>query len=306
MQSVLTIVSGAQTGADQAVLDAALAAKVPVRGYVPRGRRNEDGTIPGHYPNLVETVNAHSEERTVLNVATSDGLLVLTHGSILGGTLLAWETASILRKPRLHVDFSTVPLDIAETVVLHWLQHEGITSLNVAGPRASDDPAIYDKAHALVLATTAYSPPTSCVPVALFLAERAAANFRHWDQIRWLVPAWFLTLCGAAVAIMGMANLKASALFSLLLALFGVLCITLLRRLSKYHQMCASTLDIELKRIVSDDRIRQALSLRQLPFSFEGKHGRRTATFLLEISIFVFTVAAVVWFSGTVYRFWLT
>ena len=37
------IVSGAQTGADRGALDAALARGVPIGGWVPAGRRAEDG-----------------------------------------------------------------------------------------------------------------------------------------------------------------------------------------------------------------------------------------------------------------------
>ena len=40
------IISGAQTGADRGGLDAALERGFPIGGWVPRGRKAEDGTIP--------------------------------------------------------------------------------------------------------------------------------------------------------------------------------------------------------------------------------------------------------------------
>ena len=48
------IVSGGQTGVDRAALDAALAQGIACGGWCPKGRRAEDGAIPGHYP-LSET-----------------------------------------------------------------------------------------------------------------------------------------------------------------------------------------------------------------------------------------------------------
>jgi len=48
------VVSGGQTGADRAGLDAAMALGIPVGGWCPRGRRAEDGPIPAIYP-LTET-----------------------------------------------------------------------------------------------------------------------------------------------------------------------------------------------------------------------------------------------------------
>ena len=43
------IISGGQTGADRAALDAAINLDLPHGGWVPRGRRAEDGTISEQY-----------------------------------------------------------------------------------------------------------------------------------------------------------------------------------------------------------------------------------------------------------------
>jgi hypothetical protein len=47
------IVSGAQTGADRAALDVAIRLGYNFGGWVPKGRLDENGTIPDSYPNLV-------------------------------------------------------------------------------------------------------------------------------------------------------------------------------------------------------------------------------------------------------------
>lgn len=43
------IVSGGQTGADQAGLDAAINLGIPYGGWIPKGRLTEDGPLPEKY-----------------------------------------------------------------------------------------------------------------------------------------------------------------------------------------------------------------------------------------------------------------
>jgi len=50
MGKKLKIISGAQTGVDRAVLDAALESNVSCGGWCLSGRRAEDGVIPARYP----------------------------------------------------------------------------------------------------------------------------------------------------------------------------------------------------------------------------------------------------------------
>jgi len=52
--TIKKIISGAQTGADRGALDAALDLGLPVGGWVPRGRRAEDGPIPDRYPTFAK------------------------------------------------------------------------------------------------------------------------------------------------------------------------------------------------------------------------------------------------------------
>lgn len=47
--SVLKIVSGGQTGADRAALDFAIDEKIDHGGWVPAGRRAEDGPLAAHW-----------------------------------------------------------------------------------------------------------------------------------------------------------------------------------------------------------------------------------------------------------------
>src|SRR5882672_2778819 len=98
------LVSGGQTGADRAALDVALEWPIFATGWVPKGRAAEDGTISPKYPNLRETENSDPALRTENNVRDSDGTLILSHGTLVGGSSLTYEIASRLQKPLLHVD----------------------------------------------------------------------------------------------------------------------------------------------------------------------------------------------------------
>lgn len=142
----LVIHSGGQTGVDRAALDAALAAGVPVGGWCPLGRRAEDGPIPARYP-LRETPTPEYAERTRWNVRDADATLILTRGTPTGGTATTLDAADALGKPRFVVDLAETA-DVAPVVT--WLQANGATVLNVAGPRASTAQGIYAEAFRFV------------------------------------------------------------------------------------------------------------------------------------------------------------
>ena len=140
------IVSGGQTGVDRAALDTAMALGVPVGGWCPKGRRAEDGVIDLRY-RLIETPDEQYAQRTAWNVRDSDGTLVLLFDKPSPGTNLTIEEANTLGKALLLVDLTTNP---EEMQVLGWLEANGILVLNVAGPRESEAPGIYEAARAFL------------------------------------------------------------------------------------------------------------------------------------------------------------
>jgi hypothetical protein len=151
------IVSGGQTGADRAALDVALAHGLEVGGWVPRGRLAEDGRIPERYPGLVETDSADPGVRTAWNVRDSDATLILSHGPLAGGSRLALREAERSGKPLLHLDLDRVSEAAAAARIRGWLAAVAPRTLNVAGPRASEDPGIAAATAAVLRA--ALAPP---------------------------------------------------------------------------------------------------------------------------------------------------
>ena len=135
------IVSGGQTGADRAGLDAAMEAGIPVGGYCPKGRLAEDGTVPEHYP-LIELTKRGYPALTEKNVVESDGTLILNMGKVSGGTKLTVECAGKHGKPFLivQVDGHPIPESVAD-----WIKQNAIRTLNVAGPRESKCPGLHTR-----------------------------------------------------------------------------------------------------------------------------------------------------------------
>jgi hypothetical protein len=143
------IVSGGQTGVDRGALDAALACGFPCGGWCPHGRLAEDGSIPEHYP-LSELAGAGYEQRTRQNVIDSDGTAILTSGALEGGTRGTLERCIRYGKPHLLIDASTRTPDCSAREIAAFVERERISTLNVAGPRASKWPGARDYAQEVV------------------------------------------------------------------------------------------------------------------------------------------------------------
>ncbi len=136
------IVSGGQTGVDRAALDAAIAAGLTTGGWCPKGRLALDGRIPDRYP-LRETPTSSYPQRTEWNVRDADATLILSRGALSGGTKLTAELAARYGRPLLVVDLAEVP-ELSD--LLHWLDENSISVLNVAGPREEGAPGVQSQA----------------------------------------------------------------------------------------------------------------------------------------------------------------
>ena len=137
------LISGGQTGVDRAGLDVALALGLAIGGWCPRGRRAEDGMIPDRYP-LTETPEPDYETRSRRNVEDADGTLILNLGRLEGGTALTADHARQVGKPCLVVALEE---GIEPAAFRVWLEEHRIAVLNVAGPRESQRPGVYEAAY---------------------------------------------------------------------------------------------------------------------------------------------------------------
>jgi hypothetical protein len=136
------IISGGQTGADQAALDVAVKYNIPYGGWIPRGRRTEAGPLPSRYDLSVMPTTDY-RDRTLQNVLDSQGTAVLYRYRLTGGSRLTRDLAKTEDKPCMAVNLAAH--DLFETALLlqSFVDECRIDVLNVAGPRASHDPDIY-------------------------------------------------------------------------------------------------------------------------------------------------------------------
>ncbi len=140
---LIKIISGGQTGVDRAALDAAITCNYPYGGSIPKGRRAEDGVIDFKYRHLVELDSSDYITRTEKNVKDADATLIINMGMLEGGTAQTYEFVLKYNKPCLIVNIDID--DNAVQNILSWLKRVNPTVLNIAGPRESKYPGIYQK-----------------------------------------------------------------------------------------------------------------------------------------------------------------
>lgn len=150
MDTKLTkVISGGQTGVDQAALRAARDLGIAIGGWCPPNRKSESGEIPVDF-SLVETPHERAELapdvprslRTEWNVRDSDATLILRPRHPAGPDLgTDWTVACAMRygRPMLTGDPSDSE---AKGRIVSWAKSLGVTTLNVGGPSESTVPGI--------------------------------------------------------------------------------------------------------------------------------------------------------------------
>ncbi len=136
------IISGGQTGADRAALDVALKFNVEHGGWVPEGRKTEDGTLPLKY-RLQEMESPDYRERTRQNIRDSHGTLILSYGELTGGSKLTQSFAKVIGKPNCTIDLLNNDAFESAIISKSFVLENQLEVLNVAGPRLSNFPGIY-------------------------------------------------------------------------------------------------------------------------------------------------------------------
>jgi hypothetical protein len=141
------IISGGQTGADEAGLMAARMIGLETGGIMPKGFRTENGSKPqfAEIYGVKEHWSADYRRRTEANVIRSDGTLIFGRSSSRGSSLtiricmenskpfhiVQWQPAAGITIRRCNIE-----------AFRKWLNDNRIDTLNVAGNRESHNRGI--------------------------------------------------------------------------------------------------------------------------------------------------------------------
>ena len=154
------VISGGQTGVDQAALDTAISLNLSFGGWCPKGRIDEHGTISEKYSQLVEVTGDFDTEkenyntRTKWNIRDSDGTLIIIPTSplpiqIKDGTLLTITEVEAQNKPHIIINLSSSNSENTSKFI-DWYSKFNIHTLNIAGPRESSCKGIYKASYDLL------------------------------------------------------------------------------------------------------------------------------------------------------------
>jgi hypothetical protein len=140
--SVKQIISGGQTGVDQAALRVAKMLNIRTGGWIPKGWKTDEGPAPwlGTEFGLIETRSDKYPPRTKRNVEMANGTIILGHLDSPGCKL----TAKYCKDAALDLLKINHKMTLGEAVmkIQKFLRERPIFILNVAGNRESSYPGI--------------------------------------------------------------------------------------------------------------------------------------------------------------------
>jgi hypothetical protein len=127
------IISGGQTGADQAGIHAGRALGLATGGYAPLGWKTLAGPMPslGTDYGLIECGSPDYPARTARNVFNSDATVRFAADFNSPGELCTLHAINRYKKP--HFDFDLDLLDEFQPQFVNWLTLHSVRVLNVAG-----------------------------------------------------------------------------------------------------------------------------------------------------------------------------
>jgi hypothetical protein len=135
------VISGGQTGADQAGVIAARLCGLKTGGTMPAGFRTLDGPNPAFAQEygLTESISPGYHARTLQNVCDADGTIRFARDFSSPGEKLTLQAIKMHGKPKIdvHMDNPIPPSEVRD-----WIIGNNIRILNVAGNSEKTAPGI--------------------------------------------------------------------------------------------------------------------------------------------------------------------
>jgi hypothetical protein len=152
------VISGGQTGSDQAGLWAARCACVETGGYIPKGWRTQAGPMPslGKDYGLIEHSSPNYPPRTKLNAKEGDGTVRLASNFNSTGEKLTLKYCIELGKPHFDIPLDGMYHEKWSKALCDWIIDKHIEVLNVAGNSDKDDRAGFHFTEATLILTFAF------------------------------------------------------------------------------------------------------------------------------------------------------
>jgi hypothetical protein len=141
------VVSGAQTGADQAGLFVAKKFGYETGGWIPKGFITSDGPRPDFKQEygIKEHTSDSYVPRTYANARDSDGTIRIAGNLSSRGEICTLNAIKQFKKPRFDVKLNSKNPPTPEDFVA-WLDENNIETLNVAGNTESTYPGTFKEA----------------------------------------------------------------------------------------------------------------------------------------------------------------
>jgi hypothetical protein len=152
---IIKVISGGQTGADQAGLAAAKKLNITTGGTAPKGYKTELGSN-NELKTIYGLIQSHSEDyalRTESNIRSSHATLIFSNKTSSPGTKLTIKLCIKNKKKYAIIDpFSSTAKEVAATFVSDvFKSFNRDIILNIAGNRGSKSPGIQQQVEMLLV-----------------------------------------------------------------------------------------------------------------------------------------------------------
>lgn len=147
------VISGGQTGADQAGLYAARYMNINTGGWIPKGYKTKSGpNLSLKKFNLTQHASDKYAPRTELNVKESDGTIRFAYDFKSPGERCTLKAIRKYHKPYLDINLNNLEInDQLINKICEWIVLNKIKVLNVAGNANSKSKSVFSPTYLILL-----------------------------------------------------------------------------------------------------------------------------------------------------------